>query len=73
MLKLKFATNNTAFDTDDNEEAARILRAIADNLTSEPNMVSWAGVVRDVNGNAIGQLNYESNRTETRQRNEVNR
>lgn len=51
-MKIKFTTDNAAFEENREEECARILRAIADKLTSGQFMDS--NIVRDINGNTIG-------------------
>jgi hypothetical protein len=53
MFKLEFATDNAAFqDGARIDEAARILREIADKMESKAQL--GGGRVRDVNGNTVG-------------------
>jgi hypothetical protein len=50
MFTLKFSTDNAAFADDMHGEAARILRACADQLDRG----KLAAVIRDINGNRCG-------------------
>ena len=57
MIKLSFATDNSAFDDDNKRpEIARILRALADRVTDEN---SDDFILRDVNGNVVGICTLE--------------
>ena len=50
MFKLKFETDNAAFESSTGDEAARILRQIAERLEN----YDTDGAVMDANGNKIG-------------------
>lgn len=60
MFELKFNTDSVCFDTDYNakQEAARILRDLADKLssieTTDPYGI-YSGTILDYNGNKIGK------------------
>lgn len=52
MFKLHFDTDNAAFSDDPANEAARILREIADKLERGESL--GGGPIRDANGNRVG-------------------
>lgn len=56
MFRMKFRTDNAAFDDDSSVEVARILRAISRQIEQGGEQ---GGVVRDVNGNTIGEYSLE--------------
>lgn len=54
QLLVTISTDNAAFDGDPIVELARLLRETATRLVNG----SIAGVIRDVNGNAVGEFIY---------------
>lgn len=52
MFQVYFATSNAAFEEDRNGSIARILREIANRITDGDH----EGIVRDLNGNPIGEF-----------------
>lgn len=55
MIKITLKTDNAAFEENYNEEVARILREIADNIKNG-NYVIFA---RDINENKVATIEYE--------------
>ncbi len=55
MIKITLKTDNAAFEENYNEEVARILREIADNIENG-NYVIFA---RDINENKVATIEYE--------------
>jgi hypothetical protein len=58
-LKISLNTDNDAFYDDENLEVARILRNLADKIENNP--VSGIGgfILRDINGNSVGDIEYQ--------------
>jgi len=54
MFTLKIKTDNAAFDGDRDGEVARILRDVADSIKVGADL----GVIRDINGNNVGEYKY---------------
>jgi len=54
MFTLKIKTDNAAFDGDRGGEVARILRDVADSIKVGADL----GVIRDINGNNVGEYKY---------------
>lgn len=52
MLKLFIETDNAAFDNQPATELARILRALAKKIETDP---ARYHVLRDINGNKVGE------------------
>lgn len=57
-FSLEFETDNDAFAENPEIEIARILRAVADNVSGAD-----GGYIRDVNGNHIGTWDYTPTET----------
>lgn len=55
-FRLNVRTDNDAFSNDDGAELARILRAVADKIESDPHACGWFQTVRDINGNDVGRF-----------------
>ncbi|KKN48351.1 hypothetical protein LCGC14_0653860 [marine sediment metagenome] len=56
MLTINFNLRNGAFAEDHKPECARILRDLAEAV--EEGMLD--GIIRDINGNAIGQIHIDT-------------
>jgi len=55
MIKIKIDTGNSAFDGDQRDyEIARILRQMADDIEE----CHAFGIIRDINGNIVGTVEY---------------
>jgi hypothetical protein len=61
MFKMHFKTDNAAFSDDCPAEVARILREIAAKIDG-PHGRFYSANVRDVNGNAIGKVEFDGGR-----------
>lgn len=55
MFRLEIETSNDAFQGDPQVELARIITGVASRLA----MGDLSGTVRDVNGNTVGQFQYQ--------------
>jgi len=60
-LTITINTDNAAFDEDPCHELARILRAYAHALESEPTVCTLGKtrLLRDINGNPVGRATWE--------------
>ena len=56
-LELKFQSGNAAFDDNPQQETARILRELADDI--EASGMFCQGNLTDVNGNTVGSFHFE--------------
>jgi len=63
MLKLEMSLANSAFENCNGTEIARILRVLADKCDG-CDLDGVAFKVRDVNGNAVGNLEIDNDFTE---------
>lgn len=51
---LDFRTDNAAFADNEKAEIVRILRDVADRIEANPSSSGLAGMIRDINGNTVG-------------------
>lgn len=58
MFKLEFSTSNAAFDVEPLTETAAILREVARKIEEGDATPRMAFVIRDVNGNRIGEYKF---------------
>lgn len=58
-VRIKFTTDNAAFEGNPNAEAARILRDLADRLERREWESGGFMTCRDVNGNTVGHLTID--------------
>ncbi len=61
QFKLWIDTDNAAFENDREQETARILRKIADDLDSHADDFSMYRTLFDFNGNDLGRAAFKDN------------
>lgn len=67
MFKLEIVTENAAFESEPQDEVARILRDLASKFVSDPGgFESGAyGYLKDINGNTVGNWDYIAEETDS--------
>lgn len=58
-FKIEFDCDNAAFDEDANNEILRILLLVATQISRKQNGEEFSYVVRDINGNTIGDYSLK--------------